>query len=106
MIGREIENPFGNDVNDLPLDVFCQQLATDIDLISSMRKPKSQEYVKHKENMILFPISASGYESWAGRSETRIRKELKLKTEIAHAARMDLQLQTDVAEKPMGDEKV
>lgn len=26
LIGREIENPFGNDVNDLPLDSFCQDI--------------------------------------------------------------------------------
>jgi putative membrane protein len=105
LIGREIENPFGNDVNDLPLDHFCEQIAADIDTISSMKKPKMEQWVKNKENMVLFPISATGYEAWAERSEKRIRKELKLKTEIGYAARLDLQ--GDIATKIVaGDEKV
>lgn len=105
LIGREIENPFGNDVNDLPLDHFCQQLAADIDTIASMKKPKMEEWVRNRENMVFFPISASGYDSWAGRSVARIRKELKLKTEIGYAARIDLQAE-DMAEHVTGPEKV
>ncbi len=30
-IGSEIENPFGHDVNDLPLEAFCEELEMDID---------------------------------------------------------------------------
>ncbi|TID20891.1 hypothetical protein E2P81_ATG05522 [Venturia nashicola] len=105
LIGREIENPFGNDVNDLPLDHFCQQLASDVDTISSLKKPKIADFVTHKDNMVLFPISASGYEAWAVRSEKKIRKELKLKMEIGYAARLDLQGDQKGNVKA-GDEKV
>ena len=35
LIGREIENPFGTDVNDLPLDAFCLQIRKDVDIIMS-----------------------------------------------------------------------
>lgn len=105
LIGREIENPFGNDVNDLPLDHFCQQLASDVDTISATRKPRMSDYVNNRDNMVLFPISASGYEAWAGRSEKVIRRELKLKTEIGYAARLDLE---EDANKTItaGDQKV
>lgn len=55
--------------------------------------------------MVLFPISASGYEAWAGRSEKKIRRELKLKMEIGYAARLDLQGDQKGNVKA-GDEKV
>src|SRR5205809_6457833 len=38
-IGHEIENPFGNDVNDLPLDNYCQQLSSELDQLTSMSPP-------------------------------------------------------------------
>jgi ion channel-forming bestrophin family protein len=105
LIGREIENPFGNDVNDLPLDLFCSQLAAEIDIISSKKKPKSEEWVMKSENMVLFPISSSGYQAWANRGEKRIRQELKAKTEIGYAARKEMQ--ADLAEHVgVGDDKV
>lgn len=106
LIGREIENPFGNDVNDLPLDHFCQQLASDIDTISGLKTPKIAEYVRHRDNIVLFPISASGYEAWARRSENKIRSELKLKMEIGHAARLELQQGDRKGRTQAGDEKV
>lgn len=79
LIGTELENPFGYDVNDLPLDSFCQQIASEIDIISSIRKPKNKEWIRTEENKILFPISNSGYSAWASRSEARIRSELRSK---------------------------
>src|SRR6266702_7384843 len=45
-IGREIENPFGMDVNDLPLDTFCDELATDIDVITSSPAPIAKEFIQ------------------------------------------------------------
>ncbi|KAE9993961.1 hypothetical protein EG327_002295 [Venturia inaequalis] len=105
LIGREIENPFGNDVNDLPLDHFCQQVASDVDTISSLKKPRMAEFVTHKDNKVLFPISTSGYEAWAARSEKRIRNELKLKVEVGYAAWLDLQGEHKANVKA-GDEKV
>jgi ion channel-forming bestrophin family protein len=32
-IGLEIENPFGNDPNDLPLDAICANIASNIDAL-------------------------------------------------------------------------
>jgi putative membrane protein len=39
-IGEEIENPFGYDLNDLPLDRFCQELQAEIET----------EWINHEPN--------------------------------------------------------
>ncbi|KAJ3574159.1 hypothetical protein NPX13_g4460 [Xylaria arbuscula] len=76
-IGHEIENPFGNDVNDLPLDSFCQQILYDMETISSRTKISTQELVQSSRNKVLFPYSNSSYHSWAAQSEGAIRTALK-----------------------------
>lgn len=76
-IGREIENPFGNDVNDLPLDDYCNQLASEIDLIASLPAPKAEDFVKRPDNLVLFPFSSNGYSAWASRSVGQIRERLR-----------------------------
>jgi putative membrane protein len=105
LIGREIENPFGNDVNDLPLDHFCMQLAAEIDTISAFRKPKSADWVKNPDNKVLFPISDSGYQAWETRSELRIRTELKAKPGMAYEARKSFAVET-APDPKVADEKV
>jgi len=35
VLAEEIENPFGTDENDLPLDEICQQIESDINNIAS-----------------------------------------------------------------------
>jgi ion channel-forming bestrophin family protein len=83
LIGREIENPFGDDVNDLPLDAYCLQIASDIDVICSRKKPKISDLVASPENKVFFPLSSLGYPAWAERSERVIRDELRFKTVAA-----------------------
>jgi len=90
LIACELENPFGYDVNDLSLDSFCQQLASDIDVISSIRKPKAQDWIRRDENKVMFPISTSGYSAWEARSELRIRGELRSKVEMGFEVRKTL----------------
>jgi len=34
--GLEIEDPFGNDANDLPLDEFCAEIARDAEMVTSL----------------------------------------------------------------------
>lgn len=52
-IGIEIENPFGHDINDIPLDNICKTMAINIeDLITlspSVRSAQNYEYI-HKDN--------------------------------------------------------
>ena len=79
-IGREIENPFGHDVNDLPLDDFCAQLAVDIDIIAASAPRDSDTFVKSERNQLMHPLSRSGYEEWSESSIEEIRGALKRKS--------------------------
>jgi putative membrane protein len=83
-IGSHIENPFGNDVNDLPLDAFCEQIAHDIDVISSTPAPKTEYFTRRAMNKPLWPLSRSGYGVWADRGENQIREALRMKVKIRH----------------------
>lgn len=87
MIGREIENPFGEDVNDLPMEAFCQQIAADVDIISSRKKPNVRELVRSANNKVLYPLSNAPYPVWARRSEAIIREELKYKAVMVMMSR-------------------
>jgi ion channel-forming bestrophin family protein len=84
LIGSQIEDPFGFDVNDLHLDSFCEQIAHDIDVIASTPAPLPEEYAKRGLNKPLWPLSKSGYDVWMKRSEEQIREALKMKVEIRH----------------------
>jgi predicted membrane chloride channel (bestrophin family) len=79
LIGREIENPFGEDVNDLPLDAFCQQIRKDVDIIMSCAAPSIEEVVMHPENQLLYPLSSLGSAAWAAKSVDEIRDALASK---------------------------
>ncbi|KAJ4518052.1 hypothetical protein HRR80_003875 [Exophiala dermatitidis] len=89
-IGYEIENPFGNDVNDLPLDSYCRELASDIDALTSMPAPKAESFVSTAENKVLFPLSMSDYHSWNTRTVPEIRAALRAKATTA-ATSVDFQ---------------
>lgn len=78
-IGREIENPFGDDVNDLPLDAYCRELAADIDVLISMPPPKPEDFVTVAGNKLLYPLSLSGYDEWQHKSVEEIRGALRAK---------------------------
>jgi predicted membrane chloride channel (bestrophin family) len=82
-IGAEIENPFGEDVNDLPLDLFCAQIRKDVDTIMSRPAPKTEMFVEHEGNMLLYPLSRQGYGFWAGKEVGEIREALMAKPEVA-----------------------
>ncbi|KAH3920558.1 hypothetical protein HBI56_071660 [Parastagonospora nodorum] len=79
LIGREIENPFGDDVNDLPLDAFCEQIRKDVDIIMSQPAPKWEEVVGREENELLYPLSHLSSAGWADKSVDEIREALAAK---------------------------
>ena len=78
-IGYEIENPFGDDVNDLPLDSYCRELASDIDVMTSMPPVTTKSFVPSALNKVLYPLSMSDYGAWSDRSLTDIRIALRAK---------------------------
>jgi ion channel-forming bestrophin family protein len=81
LIGAEIENPFGYDVNDLPLDTFCEQIQDDLALIMSKQKVTKEELYKKRSNMVFYPISHVGYDEWMEREEGEIREALARRPE-------------------------
>jgi putative membrane protein len=82
LIGSHVENPFGDDVSDLPLDNFCDEIAHDIDVISSFPSPKSEHWMRRTANRPLWPLSRSSVDVWRFRSEEEIREALKMKVAI------------------------
>jgi ion channel-forming bestrophin family protein len=81
-IGNELENPFGNDVNDLPLDSYCAELKRELDTLTSVPAPRFGDVVMGRgggENLVLWPLSQSGAADWRGRSEKDIRSALRAK---------------------------
>jgi putative membrane protein len=78
-IGRDLENPFGDDVNDLPLDSYCKQLASELDIISAFPRPKMSNFLDNSDNMVLYPLSLEGYDKWSTRSLEDIHGALRSK---------------------------
>jgi len=78
-IGREIEDPFGDDVNDLPLDAYCKQIRRDVDVIMSKVPPTFAQTVGHTDNQLLYPLSHMGSAGWAEKSVDEIRAALAAK---------------------------
>ncbi|KAJ5833718.1 hypothetical protein N7474_002029 [Penicillium riverlandense] len=78
-IGSEIENPFGEDVNDLPMDTYCRQIAVELDVITATPPPDVNEFINSEDNLVLFPLSQSGFPAWKERSVADIRGALRTK---------------------------
>jgi putative membrane protein len=55
-IGYEIENPFNDDYNDLPLDDFCKVIQAEVDSMISTRAPVPADWVYDDNN---YPIPGS-----------------------------------------------
>lgn len=86
LIGDELENPFGNDVNDLPLDQYCNELQREIDtLMSTPAAGAFNEAVElgRQDNKPLWPLSERPYSEWAMKSEDEIRSALRTKVVVA-----------------------
>lgn len=79
-IGREVENPFGHDVNDLPLEAFCEELEMDIDCITAQPAPVTAEFMTREGNMPIWPLSYKSFNGWAARSKQDVRDALLTKT--------------------------
>lgn len=85
-IGNEIENPFGPEVNDLPMELYCAQIASEVTIIASRPKPKPNDNWKHPENKPLYPISSAGYDFWISRDECYIRDALSTRASVSKSA--------------------
>ena len=60
-IGREIENPFGKDVNDLDMEGYIRSLTVELDILTSMPPPQSEDFIATEENCPLGPMTDIPY---------------------------------------------
>ncbi|PSN74901.1 UPF0187-domain-containing protein [Corynespora cassiicola Philippines] len=85
-IGHEIENPFGPEVNDLPMELYCSQITSHITIIASRPGARFSEFALHPENKPLYPISSSGTDFWMSRDENDIREALGTRASVSRRA--------------------
>lgn len=87
-IGRELENPFGQDVNDLPLDAFCHELANDIDAMTCRPVAPVEEWMEKNGAKVLWPYSDLSFKAWEEQSVEEIRAALKAKAKSCRVDRL------------------
>jgi predicted membrane chloride channel (bestrophin family) len=101
-IGNELENPFGNDVNDLPLDHYCDELSRELDTMMSHKAATFYSQVlRGSDNKPLWPLSDDDYGRWSKRSEKDIRSALRAKVIVGAGGRFS-QSSESTAEDTMG----
>ena len=88
-LSYEIENPFGTDLNDLPLDIMCDVLTTDVDVITAHRMSTPQggdegdsAWLESPQNRPLLPVVRAGWGACVeGLGVGEIREALRLRVE-------------------------
>lgn len=100
LIGREIENPFGHDVNDLPLEMYCAQVATEIDIVASHPKPPTKDWIETIDNRVMWPLSNGGWPEWLDRGTERVHEAIRAKADMAFRAKREMELEQDGEEIP------
>ncbi|KAK7975373.1 PHP domain-like protein [Apiospora arundinis] len=76
LIGQEIENPFEDGVNDLPLDTFCNQIRRDVHLITSRPASDADIFLHRDDHAPLWPSHGGGYHDVKTESVESIRELL------------------------------
>lgn len=85
--------------------MFCEQVATELDIIMSHDPRVGLAFMETKTNMPLYPVSMASFPSWARRSEDRVRDALRNK----HAATFANKLAQGKGKQnqvPVGDDLV
>lgn len=98
-IGKDLENPFGDDVNDLPLDSYCKQLASELDIISASPRPQMTDVLDRSDNLVLYPLSLDGYDKWKARSVEDIRGALRAKVVLQGSSLSETDSAAEVGEE-------
>ena len=98
-IGREIENPFGEDENDLPLEHYCAQIDGEIKEVSSKEAPSVRQFVEDGERNRL--MLERGYGAWRAKSVAEIRDGLRARVKASKPA-----AENPYAEKATGQDAV
>lgn len=82
IIGGEIENPFGEDVNDLPLDSYCEQIRQEIDIVLCQQPKAAEKFIQSDNNAVLYPLNRLGYNALKKKSPEEIRAILCTKPDL------------------------
>jgi ion channel-forming bestrophin family protein len=61
VIGRQLENPFGEDVTDIDMDAFLRQLKVEMNILTSKPPSKAQDFIASDRNCPLGPKSPMVY---------------------------------------------
>jgi predicted membrane chloride channel (bestrophin family) len=84
LAGREIENPFGDGVNDLPLEGYCEQIRHDINLTMRQNPGQLEDFMQKAENCPLYPRCLHGFNQVQSWSIEQIREVLHSKTGLGN----------------------
>lgn len=84
MIGAEIENPFGHDVNDLPLESYCCEIQSDLDILVGLSQKEYEFFPAADTNRPLHPMSAYTSNEWLDQDMEQVRGLLKAKAMDAY----------------------
>lgn len=84
MIGAEIENPFGQDVNDLPLEQYCCEIQSDLDILVGLSQKEYEHFTTADTNRPLYPMSAYTANEWLDQDMEQVRALLKAKATDAY----------------------
>lgn len=107
--GNEIENPFGTEVNELPMEMYCTQITSEVNLIASTPARKLVEQFRDRTSKPLFPISTATADFWAGCSEREIREALKMRATVSKGTMWERQQsvasEDDTVFEPSDEEK-
>ena len=85
--------------------MFCEQVATELDIIMSHDPRAGLSFMEQRTNMPLFPISSASYPAWARRSEDKIREALRTKHAVNFANKL-AQGKGKQSQRPVGDDMV
>lgn len=85
-IGREIENPFGHDVNDLDMDGYVNQLANDLIIMTSSPPPNMNDVFETTRNLPLWPYSLAGFSILREKPIEEIRQATLGRVERQHVS--------------------
>lgn len=84
-IGNEIENPFGTEVNNLPLENYCDQIVADVNVIAAISPRAMRAQIHSPHAKLLYPLSLGSREFWAQRTEEDIRGALNVRADTNEA---------------------
>lgn len=101
-IGLQIENPFGSDVNDLPLDRYCTGLEVDLNVLTSHAPPSPEDWMMKDDNKPLARYSDDGWDKLKAKTLEEIREELVHKMEHHTVEAVKHPDSSERTEKPIG----